>query len=200
MRHAGDELANRRHLFRLDELLLQHLLVGDVADEAEHFLVLLRRRVGDRNCADLAVLAVELRVEQSCFAGERLLEVGKSLREVVVREHGREPLTDQLLAPVSGDVFGRVVDRGEAAVRVQGDDRVGRRFHQVAVAGFGARQRLLGAFGLCDVAQRGDGADDLAVHPEGPTRDRDVPLFARAVIDDARLVPLHLTAENAVFA
>src|SRR5689334_23627902 len=52
VRYAGNELPDRRHFLRLDELLLQHLLVGDVADETEHFLILLRRRVRDRDRAD----------------------------------------------------------------------------------------------------------------------------------------------------
>ena len=78
--HPGDELPDRGHLLRLDELFLQHLLVGDVADEAEDLFVLLRRRVGDRDRPNLAVLAVELRLEQPGLARERLLEVPEGLR------------------------------------------------------------------------------------------------------------------------
>jgi len=125
--------------------------------------------------------------------------VRQRLGEVVVREHGREPLADQLLALVAGDVFGRVVHRGETAVRIEGDDRVGSRFHQVSVAGFGTRQRLLGAFGLCDIAKGSDRTDDLAVHAEGPARDRHVTLFTRAVIDDPGLVATRLAAQDVVF-
>src|SRR5881394_3763343 len=71
------------------------------SNEAEHFLVLLRRRVGDRDGADFAVLAVELRVEQPGLAGQCLLEVAERFWQVVVGEHGREPLPDQLLALVA---------------------------------------------------------------------------------------------------
>jgi len=58
--------------------------------------------------------------------------MAESLGEIVVGEHRREPLPHELLALVAGDVFRGVIDRGEAAVRVQRDDRVGSGLHQMA--------------------------------------------------------------------
>ena len=126
--------------------------------------------------------------------------MSQSLGQVIVREHGREPLAHQLLAPVAGDVFRGVIHGGKTAVRIERHDGVGRRLHQVPVARFRARQGILRAFGIGDIAERGDGADDLAVYPEWPARHGDVPLFAGGVIHDAGLVALRLPDEDLVLA
>src|SRR5207244_1848285 len=110
---------------------------------------------------DIAVLAVEARLEQPGLACERLLEVGQRLGELVVWEHRREPLAHQLFAAVARDNLGGVVERGEAAVGVEGCDRVGRRLEQVAVARLRAGEGLLRPLLLGDVAQRRDRAEQL---------------------------------------
>src|SRR2546422_292923 len=45
VRHPRHQLPDRRHLLRLDELLLQHLLVGDVADRSEEHTSELQSRL-----------------------------------------------------------------------------------------------------------------------------------------------------------
>ena len=199
VRHAGDELPDRGHLLRLDELLLQHRLVRHVADDAEHLLVHLRRRVGDLDRADLAVFAVEGGLEQAGLAGQRLLEVGQRLGELVVAEHRGEPLTHQLLAAVGRDDLGGVVDRREPAVGVERHDGVRRRLEQIAVAGLRAGQRLLRAVLLRDVPQRGHRAEQLALHHEGGGGDGHDALFPRAR-DDPGLEALFLARERAPLA
>src|SRR5260370_29737657 len=82
------------------------------------------RGVGDLDGADLAVLAVEVRFEQARLPGERLLEVGQRLGQLVVGEQWGEPLAEQLLAAVPGDDLGGVVEGREAPVGVEGGDRV----------------------------------------------------------------------------
>jgi len=122
------------------------------------------------------------------------------LGQIVVRDHRGEPLAHQLVAAIARDVLRGVIDRGEAAVGVERHDRVGRGFDEVAIAGFGTRQRVLGALGVGDVTQRGDGADQLPIHAERPARDGDVALFVGAVIDDLRFVALGLAGQDLVLA
>ena len=93
-----------------------------------------------------------------------------------------------------------MVDRGEAAIGVERDDRVGCRFDEVAVARLGTGERLLGTLGIGDVAEGGDGADDFAVHAEGSARHGHVALFAGRVIHDAGFVALRLSSEDLVLA
>jgi len=90
VRYAGDELPDGRHLFGLDQLLLQHLLVGDVADDAQDFFVELRRRVRDLNGPDFTVLPVEGSLEQPRLAPQRPLIVAQGAGKLVVREQGSE--------------------------------------------------------------------------------------------------------------
>src|SRR5207247_4660565 len=89
VRHTRYQLPDRGHLFGLDQLLLQHLLVGDVADHAQHFFIEPRRRVGHLNRADVDVLPIETRFEQAGLTGERLLEVRQRLGELVDRKSTR---------------------------------------------------------------------------------------------------------------
>ena len=193
--HPRDQLADRRHLLGLNQLLLNQLLVGDVADQAQHLFVPLRARVGDLDGPRLPVLAEKAGLEEPRVPRQRHLEMSQGLGEVVVGDHRREPLAHELLAEVAGDALRRVVHGGEPPVRIERHDGVGSGFEQVAVARLGTGQRLLRPFLVGDVPDRGDRADQLPVQPERGVRHRHLPELARGRYHGG-LVALWLAAER----
>ena len=193
--HPRHQLADRRHLLGLDELLLEQLLVGDVADQAQHLFVLLGARVGDLDGPRLAVFADKPGLEEPRFARERHLEMRQRFRQVVVGNHRGEPLADQLVATVARDALGRVVHGREPAVGVQGHDGVGGGLEQVAVAGLRAGEGLLCPLLIGDVPDRGDGAHQLSLHRERRVRNGHVAELAGAR-HHGRLVALRLASER----
>src|SRR5207247_10411450 len=87
----------------------------------------------------------------------------------------------------------------ERAVGMEGDDGGRRGFDQVSVAGLRAGQRLLFALLVGDVAQRGDGAEQLPLDRERGGRNGYAALLA-VPPHHLRLVVLLLALDRAVLA
>ena len=128
VRDAARELADRLHLLRLPELVLEPAALGDVA---QHEQVAAGDELGLRADLEHAPVAVLLAVPDVLehalgdalgFQEARPVGLGALRADQVV-----EPRTQQLLARAAVEPAGRIVDELEAALGIEHGDNVHRR-------------------------------------------------------------------------
>ena len=148
MRDAAHELADRGHLLGLNQLLLQLLLGGRVADHADHFAAALGAGVVDGEMPTLAVLVQHGGLELPRLARQCATKFEQRTRQRLDREQRAEKLADQLLVRVARDLFGCAVHGRESSERVEGHDGVAGRLEEMPIPRLRSRELRAGlAFG-----------------------------------------------------